>query len=333
MRATLKDLARAANVSTATADRALNNRAGVSARTRAIVLQAAHRIGYVAETPASPRPVHLAILLPRGTNAFIEELRHHLRRMASHDGTLTLDFPDIADPTPDAMRTAIEQVAGADGIAVLARHHPLVQDAVQRVTRAGTPVVTLASDLPGSGRLAYIGVDDMRAGRLAGQVITRFLGPRPAGKIALFAGSLSYRAHQEREMGLRQLLSEDAPGLSLLEIRESDENRNQAQAQMAELLSNHDDLVAIYNAGGGTQGIARALKAAERDRGLVFVAHDLTEPNKGLLLDGTLDTVIDQSARAEAAEVLATLTAAARGQDHSFTPPQSNLILRENLPL
>ncbi len=333
MRPTLHDLAKAANVSTATADRALNNRKGVSPRTRALVLQTAHAIGYLAETPTAPRPVHLAVLLPRGTNAFVNDLRHHLDRFAKSDPALTLEFPEIPDSSPEAMVAALNAATHTDGLAVLARDHPLVLDALRRMGHGGKPFVTLASDVPGSGRLAYIGIDDTRAGRLAGQIITRFLGPRPKGKIALFAGSLSYRGHQEREMGLRQYLAEEAPALNLLAVRESGENRNQAQAQMAELLSDHPDLVAVYNAGGGTQGIARALKSADRWRDTVFVAHDLTDPNKALLLEGTLDAVIDQSARTEAAEVLATLTAAIRGQDHQFTAPQPQLILRENLPI
>jgi LacI family transcriptional regulator len=95
-------------------------------------------------------------------------------------------------------------------------------------------------------------------------------------------------------------------------------------------LAEHPDLTAIYNAGGGTSGIARALK--ESGRRIVFVAHEATDANKALLLDGTLDAVIDQNARVEAREALTTLIAAARGQRYDPVPPRLQLILRENLP-
>ena len=49
MRFTLSDVAREAGVSTATVDRVLNNRSGVRARTREIVLETATRLGYIAE--------------------------------------------------------------------------------------------------------------------------------------------------------------------------------------------------------------------------------------------------------------------------------------------
>ena len=56
MRSTLTDIAREAGVSPATVDRVLNNRAGVRARTREVVLETAQRLGYIAENSNSPVP-------------------------------------------------------------------------------------------------------------------------------------------------------------------------------------------------------------------------------------------------------------------------------------
>lgn len=330
MRPTLTDLAEAAGVSTATVDRVLNHRPGVSARTRGLVNDAARRIGYLPGDDAPAHALTFAALLPGGPNRFVAELRAHLVAMSAAVPGLTLHLPEIPDLDPTTMADALGALGACDGVAVLALNHPLVHAALHQVTARTIPVVTLATDLPDTRRLAYIGIDNMRAGRLAGQVITRFLGPAPAGTVALFAGTLAYRGHMEREMGLRQVLSEDAPFLHLLEMRESREDRDRAFGEAQALLAAHPDLVAIYNAGGGTSGIARALK--ESGRRVVFVAHEATDANKALLLDGTLDAVIDQDARAEAREALATLMAAASGRTHTVIPPRLHLILRENLP-
>ena len=331
MRPTLIDLAKAAGVSTATVDRVLNTRPGVSDRTRRLVRDAARRIGYL---PAdTPRPdLHIAALLPHGTNSFIADLRKHLIAQAASLPGVTLSLPQIADLDPTTMAAALNDLGTCEGVAVVALHHPLVQEALHRVTTRGVPVVTLASDLPDTRRLAYIGIDNMRAGRLAGQVITRFLGRRPHGKVAFFAGSMGYRGHQEREIGLRQILSEGTPRLQLLELRESREDRGRAYGETRALLGTHPDVVAIYNAGGGTLGISRALKEAGRNHDIIFVAHEATDQNKALLLDGTLDAVIDQDARGEAREALSTLIAAIRGHPHTSVSPRLQLILKENLP-
>jgi LacI family transcriptional regulator len=108
------------------------------------------------------------------------------------------------------------------------------------------------------------------------------------------------------------------------------DDREKAHAEALALLDLHPDLAAIYNVGGGTAGIARALK--ERGSRPVLIAHDATDSNKALLLEGTLDAIIDQNARVEARESLAALVHAVRDQPYAVIPPRLQIIFRENLP-
>lgn len=332
MRPTLSHLADAAGVSTATVDRVLNNRVGVSARTRQLVQTTARVIGYLPETEPEVADIRLVAFLPQGPNEFIQDLRAHMIAEAGAMPGVHLDLPRIAEMDARAMAQALGAVGDVHGVALVALSHPRVHDALLRLSARNIPVVTLLSDLPDTLRRAYVGIDNLRAGRLAGDVITRFLGPNPAGQVAHFAGSLTYRGHQERDVGLRQYLAEEAPQLDLLELRESGDDRDRAYTQAAAKLGEHPEICAIYNAGGGTSGIARALRESGRARSVVFVAHDVTDANKALLLDGTLDAIIDQDAKREAQETLATLVAAARGQSRIPTQLRLHLILKENIP-
>lgn len=65
---------------------------------------------------------------------------------------------------------------------------------------------------------------------------------------------------------------------------------------------------------------------------LSYRGHEATDNNKRLLLDGTLDAVIDQNPRVEAREVLNLLTAVATGQAYSYTAPRLQVVFRKNLP-
>ena len=332
MKPTLTDLAEASGVSTATVDRVLNDRPGASARTRKRVTDAARAIGYLPGAETAIEHVHLVALLPQGTNEFMEDLRAHLIIEAAAIPGVSLEMAEIAGLDASAMAEALSKVGDVDGVAVVALNHPRVHDALLRLSARAIPVVTLVSDLPDSLRHAYIGIDNLRAGRLAGEITTRFLGPNPTGEVALFASSLTYRGHQERDVGLRQYIEEEAPNLTLLELRESGEERARAHAQALELLDAHPAICAIYNAGGGTAGIAQALKDRGRENDVIFVAHEATDTNKALLLDGTLDAIIDQNARREAQEALSTLFAIAQGQLRPITKPRLHLILKENIP-
>lgn len=329
MRPTLADIAAAARVSPATVDRVLNDRSGVSARTRAIVLQAARRLDYLPDLPEAPAPLSFHLVLPQSANSYFRDVITHARALTPAHVTLEILRAPVLDPS--AVARVLATLGPSDGIAVLALGHPAVSEAIRARVEGGTPVVTLATDIPDAPRAGFVGLDNIRAGRLAGYTLARFRGPRPQGKVALIAGHLGYRGHMEREMGFREVLAQDFPGLTLLELRESREDRGRARAETRALLAAHPDLVGIYNAGGGTVGIGAALAEAGR-RDVTFVAHEATEENRALLLDGTLDAVIDQSAREEMQEVFAILTAAARGQAHVPPPLRPVLILRENLP-
>lgn len=338
MRPTLSDIARVSGVSAATVDRVINNREGVKSQTRARVLTVARQLGYLDpnETPSQQRlrPLRLHILLPEGSNAFICELAEQVSRQTQKLDAVEAIVETILEFDPPALAARLAELEGAtDGIGLVALDHPTVREAIRKLAQSGTPIITIASDIHNVPRLAYIGIDNGQAGRLAGYVTGRFLGKGQKAKVAFFAGSLSYRGHQEREMGFRQVLSEDFKTLEIVELHEVREDRDKAYAETLALLDRHPDLAAIYNAGGATTGIASALKERGRDRDIVFVAHEVTPGNKALLLDGTLDAVIDQDPRAEISEALNTLAHAARGIDYRGALTRLQIVFRENLPM
>lgn len=335
MRPTLTDIAQAAQVSPATVDRVMNGRPGASPRTRTQVLAAARKLGYLPAAQDAPtRQMRVQLLLPHGTNAYIAELSRQAQDQATDLPHIKLNIARSRALDPLALANALTRAAEtADAVAVVAMNHPAIREAIGALTRSGIPVVTLASDIADAPRLAYIGIDNGQAGRLAGYTLGRFLGLAPKGKVALFAGTIGYRGHQEREMGFRQVLAEDFPALELLELRESREDRNKAHTQTRALLDAHRDLVGIYNTGGGTVGIAAALEDARRDKNTVLVAHEATEENKAYLLCGTLDAVINQNARAQIGEAFRALSHAFEGRPYTPAGLQLQLVLRENLPL
>jgi LacI family transcriptional regulator len=335
MRSTLTDVAREAGVSGATVDRVLNGRAGVRDRTREVVLAAARRIGYIVGAddvvPASGR-LALDFVLPAGNNTFMSRLGTALSMQGLERTDLDVRLHLVEGFNPDTLATKLAELEGkSDGIGLVAIDHPTVRDALRRVTRSGVPVITVVSDIQHIPRAGYVGIDNRSAGRLAGYLLYRFLG-EGRHKVALFAGSVSYRGHEEREMGFRHMMSEHPGRLEIVgfsEIRDDDERAYRAAR---EHLERHPDLSAIYNIGAGNRGIVRALRELGRAGEVVFVGHDLTEYTNEYLLAGVMDAVIDQNPRLEAREAIEQLARVARGQDWTAPPLRTQIILRENLP-
>lgn len=333
MRATLTDVAREAGVSSATVDRVLNNRPGVRERTRSVVVETARRLGYLPDgLTARSGSIRLDFILPEGTNSFIRMLGAQITLQGAARPELDVRVSSIEGFNPDTLAATLLGLRGeSDGIGLIALDHPAVREAMRMLAADGVPLVTLATDVLHVPRTAYVGIDNRQAGRLAGYVLGRLVGGR-AAKVGMFAGSLSYRGHQEREMGFRHVVAEEFPSLEIVELREVLDDRERAYAEATSLLDLHPDLAGIYNIGAGNPGIARALRERGRSKDVVFLGHELTEGSKPLLLDGTLDGVIDQNPRVEAREALNVLTHAVRRQNYEGHPPRLHLILKENIP-
>lgn len=336
-RVTLDDIARDAGASLATVDRVINQRSGVKERTRQRVLQAAGRLGYLPTTaePTAPEaaPLHLDFVLPDGTNRFILNLGHHIAEAAARRGDVIARLHMIEGFDPAAMAEKLGALIGhSAGVAITAVDHPRLREAIRALSAAGVPVVTLASDITQVPRVGYVGIDNRAAGRLAGYLLGRFL-PMRAGNVALFAGSLSYRGHEEREMGFRHILAESYPHLRIVDLREVSDDRRRGYAEAKLLLSRYPDLAGIYSIGGGVEGIALALEEAARGQDVVVIGHELTEETRRYLVNGTIDALIDQNPRVEAREAIELLVQAARGGERlTSRPMRVHAIFRENLP-
>ncbi|HYD65442.1 LacI family DNA-binding transcriptional regulator [Azospirillum sp.] len=336
---TIADVARLSGVSTATVDRVLNHRPGVRAATVQRVLKAAAELDYLPEAELhaamAPKPVRTVFLLPSGTNRYLTMLGQLVRNseatLAALGVKAQVEFIKSFNPELLA-RTLLQHCRKADGIAFMALEHPAVREAVNELAERNVPTVTLISDVQNCRRVAYVGLDNRAAGRTAGYLISRFIGPRPA-KVAMIAGSLSYRAHEEREFGFLHCLNETAPAIEVLGLREAHDDEGEAYRQTRTLLSHHPDLAGIYNIGGGPGGVAKALREARRERDVVFVGHGLTPETRAMLIDGTMDAVLTQDPRAAmlgCATVFANLRAG-REALHGVEPPRIDVIFRENL--
>jgi LacI family transcriptional regulator len=335
MRPTIEDIAREAGVSTATVDRVLNARPGVHERTRMAVLTAAGRIGYLPVAPASSAAssaLNFDIVLPAGPNRFMARLGAEFERQGAQRAGLALRLHRIEGFEPERIAAALQQLEGkSQGVALSAIDHPAVRDAIRRLNRSGTPVLTLATDIQSVPRIGYVGIDNRAAGRLAGYVMARFLGAG-AHKVALLLGSVAYRGHEEREMGFRHLVAEQQGRMEVVSQAEVREDDARASAVVTELLAQHPDLAAIYNIGAGNRGIAEALDRADRGRDVVFIGHDLNEDTRRYLVSGTMDAVIDQNPRVEARDALDQLERAAKGLGWSAHPIRTQIIFAENIP-
>jgi len=294
-RPTINDLAREAGVSVATVDRVLNRRLPVRENTANIVVQAAEKLGYhatsllrqrLAETPQR----HFGFLLQKRNDDFYKLLAAQLSsatRAANFiRGRATIDFMD--EIVPSLIAAKIEETGGkVDALAVVAVDHPLVNEAIGSV---GKPVFTLLSDVTSPQRAGYLAVDSRRAGRTAAWAISRLANK--AGKIGILLGSHRYLSQELSEISFRSYIREHAAEFLLLEPLINLDDQRIAYEAASDLIASNPELAGIYVAGGGVEGVIRALKEEGAGRQIITVCNELMPATRAALIDGTIDLVL-----------------------------------------
>src|SRR5690242_16474092 len=246
---TLRDIARQAGVSLATVDRVLHNRPGVRPDTIRRVKETIARHSFQPHVAgaelARGRTRRFAFVMPSGPNLFMQQIQSYLGEMSAWLSARRLTVETVATDVFDAavLAATLESLAGDfDGVAIVALDHPSVRAAINDLVDAGTKVVTLVSDVPSSRRHHYVGIDNIAAGRTAGALVGRLVGPR-AGKIAIVAGSQGLRDHVERIFGFNQLMASEFSGLDVLPVLEGRDEDERSEQLLSQLLGKHSDIV------------------------------------------------------------------------------------------
>ena len=337
---TLKDIAREVGVSVATLDRVLHGRAGVREETARRVREAMDRHGFrpFATGPelARIRASRLALVMPEGTNVFMSMIFDHIAEMSgwlmARRATVETTKTNVFNPA--ALAQTLESLTGRyDGVAVVALDHQSVRAAIDDLVAGGTYVATLVSDVPGSRRHRYVGIDNVAAGRTAGSLMGRFVRSQ-TGKIGIIAGSQSLRDHAERIFGFNQLMSLEYPHLDILSPVEGGDDDGESEALMMRLIADHPDLIGVYNVGAGIPGVAKAITDAGRETAITFIGHDLSHVTRKCLLRGVMDAVVAQDPGHEARSAMRVLLSLIRGEPILAEQERIrvDIVMRDNLP-
>jgi LacI family transcriptional regulator len=337
-RPTLQDLAKAAGVSIATVDRVINRRLPVSEDTAQRVVHAAEGIGYHATSLLKRRLVEMPVrrfgfLLQKRGDAFYHQLGQELSKATTSApdiaGKAIVDFSE--ELVPKRIVEGLEAMESkCDAIAVVAVDHPLLSSAVDRIVAKGKPVFTLLSDLSSSSRKAYFAADPRKAGRTAAWLVAR-LAPA-SGKVGILVGSHRYLNQELSEISFRSYLREHAPHLQLLEPNFVLDDPRVAYEATTDLIATHPDLVAIYNSGGGQDGLIQALREKPVERKITAVCNELTATTRSALIDGVIDLALATPVAALAQRLVHSMIAACDGK---IVPEQvmlpAELYISENM--
>jgi len=302
---TLLHIAKALGTSIGTVHRALHDNPGVSAETKAKVLETARNLGYrpnlAARFLSSRRTLHVSVNTLQGTTSFWDEVRAGIRAAAASYPleNFELDFrtyPHIGEGEQEGFQAALR--SKANGILVFPSSAQSLRPLMRRATRAGVPVVCVATDAPESGRRGIVAVDTLVSGSIAADLMGRFLGGRE-GAVAITVSDMAISEHSEKYVAFESTLRSLYPKLHVLEPIEDHGTDHESFLKFRQLLEECPDLVGVYVTTEASIPVLQAAREAGCLARLTVITTDLFPDLVPEIRSGAVAATIYQRPRAQ----------------------------------
>lgn len=296
---TIQMIADCAGISRGTVDRVLHNRPSVKAEIREQVWEVAAKLGYATDHRETVSK-RIGILLP-GSGWFDENLKQEWLRGVQDARRIVEPLGlqvEVVECTTDLPNEVVERVQkmkteALSGVALSAQNSPVIQKLIRSLTEDGIKVVTYSSDIPDSGRICFVGQDVYRSGRVAADLISKFVSG--SDEILLVAGNLEIDGHKQRVKGFCDKCKASGISPDRITIIESFNEYLLTYEKVSEVLARKPALKAIYMANESVAACAEAVSQSGRQDKLMVVGNDLTEVTKRLLKEGSVDFIIEQN--------------------------------------
>lgn len=303
MATTLKQIAEAAGVSRGTVDRVLHGRGHVTPEIEERISILLKEMGYQPNRLGrglimSSRNIKLGMISQFSETPFMKLVLDGAERAKDelHAMNTTLYVKSIDSYNVDSMLKAIDDLMdqGIHGLALTPGNSEPIHDKMRQVIGAGVPIVTLNSDAPDTGRLAYVGLNNYQAGKTAAGLMSLTL--REGGTILPISGYTENSSHTQRIKGFFDIVQSEFPNLRLLKTEHCYDNDAIAEKLVDKAIQEHPNLAGIYLSGNGQIGVCRALRRLQKVGKICVLSFDLTKGNVLELQRGSLDFILDQNA-------------------------------------
>jgi LacI family transcriptional regulator len=260
-------IAELAHVSIGTVDRALHGRPGISESTRQRILRVAEQIAYTPNLAAralsvSKASARIGVCIPREIHFFYDQLWSGVLDEARSVAPLGIQFvnrPVHALGENDTQAFKELAASQVDGIIVTAGSPQGLKPLIDEAEENGIRVVCVSTDAPESQRSTIVCVEPLLNGRLAGELMGKFVPP--GSKVAVIAGMLSAEDHRRKTAGFSDAFPRHCPGGQIVSVIEGHEDEDESFQKTFDLLGRDPGLAGLYVNTVNCLPVCRALGA------------------------------------------------------------------------
>ena len=285
-------------VSIGTVDRALHARPGINPMTRARVLKMAETMGYRPNLAArflkARKQIRLSAQLPEQIAGFFDQLRDGIREAAAAFAPAIhvqfRSYSRLGEGDTELFEQAINE--STQGIIITPGEPGIVKPLIRRAARKNIPVVCVATDAPGTERLASVTACPHTAGAVSAELLCRFIsGP---GKLLAITGSLHTADHAEKIEGFRRTLQAFGTPLELCPIIEAHDDEGRAYEETRKRLAECPEIRGVYVSTANCLPVLKAIEESTRAGQIAVITTDLFPALVPLIRSGRVLATVHQ---------------------------------------
>jgi fructose transport system substrate-binding protein len=262
----------------------------------------------LASAPASAGDI-VGLITKTNTNPFFVKMKQGFEAKAKELGLTPQSYAGKADGDNDGQVAAIEQLmaAGAKGILLVPSDSTAIVPTVEKARKAGILVITLDTPLdPVTAADANFATDNFKAGELIGQWAKATLGDKAgSAKIATLdltpnQPTVDYFRHNGFLTGfgipvkdVKHYATSDSKQIVGSDVTQG--STDGGRKAMEKILQKADQIDLVYAINEpAADGGYEALKAAGKDKGVLFVAVDGGCPGVKMVKEGIIGATAQQ---------------------------------------
>ena len=298
----VRELAKLANVSLGTVDRALNGRKEVSEKTRRRILELAEEHGYRPNPTARALSVgrstiRIGVCIPSEIRYFYDQVRDGIiaeTKQFEHLGieVLYMPVPTLGSSMTQNIRTLLDSDIHALIVTPGNPEEvtPLVEEAEKE---KNIRVVCVVTDVSSTCRSTSISVDPHLGGSLAAELMAKFAVA--TSQVAIVTGMISTEEHGRKVAGFTETFQAVCNGEAVISVIEGHEDEEETYRKCRQLLSDEPGISGIYVSTVNYLPVCRALESHRAERVVKLIVTDLFAEASPYFENGTIAAAIYQN--------------------------------------
>ncbi|WP_237155476.1 ABC transporter substrate-binding protein [Oryzibacter oryziterrae] len=219
-----------------------------------------------------------------------------------------------ANNVPSAQNDAIENyiTQKVDGIILVAIDVNGVKPAITEAKKAGIPVIAIDAQIPDGDNIAFVGVDNTKAGYDIGKFYADYVKSSLGGKASVgVVGALNSFIQNQRLDGFKKAVTDSGVAVTFLDTVDGQNVQDVAMSAAENLMTANPSMGTLYATGEpALVGAVSAVTAQSHTDSVKVFGWDLTKQAVKGIEDGWVTAVVQQDPAGEgkaAVEALETL--------------------------